>query len=106
MPLDIITIHVNCVSTKEAVSIADSLLNSHLVACANIIPEIRSSYWWKGRIERAKEVMLVMKTRRKNFKLVEKEVKRLHSYDVPEIIALPVVNASTDYIKWIKANTK
>jgi periplasmic divalent cation tolerance protein len=73
-----------------------------LVACANIIFGVESRFWWKGRINKAKETLLILKTRRENFKRVEKEIKRIHSYEVPEIIALPIVAGSKSYLEWLK----
>lgn len=105
MPTDIIMIMVNCASVKEAELISGYLLKTCLIACANILPGVKSRFWWKGNIDRAKEVMLVMKTRRKNFKAVDKEVRRLHSYEVPEVIALPVIEGSAGYLKWVKTST-
>jgi periplasmic divalent cation tolerance protein len=106
MPTDIVMITVNCASVKEAELISGYLLKTRLVACANILPGVRSRFWWKGKIDHANEAMLVMKTRRVNFKAVLKEVKRLHSYEVPEIIALPIMDSSPEYLKWVKTNTK
>jgi len=106
MKTDFIIVHICCVSRKEALAIAGYLLNKKLIACANILPGIYSMFWWKGRIEKANEVLLIVKTHVKNFMKIEKEVKRLHSYDVPEIIALPLAAGSKDYLNWIKDSIK
>ncbi len=92
---------VTCSSSREAKKIAGSLLDKRLVACANIIPGIGSRFWWKGKIESAREVLVMMKTKKENFKKIENEVKKLHSYEVPEIIAIPVIMGSKQYLDWI-----
>ncbi len=106
MKTDFIIVYICCASRKEAAALAGLLLGKKLVACANIIPGIDSRFWWKGRIEKAGEALLIMKTRIKNFKEMEKEAKRVHSYDVPEIIALPLIAGSKDYLNWIKKSVK
>lgn len=98
-------IMVMCASKKEAKMITDSLLKKHLVACTNIISGVESKFWWKGKLDSAKEFLLIMKTSRANFKKVETEVKRLHSYEVPEIIAVPIIAGSKEYLNWIKDST-
>ena len=92
---------VTCPSRKEADLIALTLLKKRLVACANVIPSVNSRFWWNGKLDRAGEVLVTMKTRRLNFSSVEKEVKRLHSYEVPEMIAVPIIAGSKDYLGWI-----
>lgn len=104
MKTDFVTIFVTCSSKREAELIADSLLKKRLVACANIIDKIESKFWWNGRIDKASEALVVFKTRSNNFKAAEKEVKRLHSYEVPEIIAMPIVSGSGEYLSWIRDN--
>lgn len=98
-------VFITCKSRKEARRIVISLLKKNLIACANIAGPIESIFRWKGRIEKANEVMAYIKTKRGNFAGIEKEVKRLHSYEVPEIIAIPIVAGSKDYLKWIDTNT-
>jgi periplasmic divalent cation tolerance protein len=93
-------------SKREAELVADSLLRKRLVACANITDKIVSKFWWNGRIDKASEALVIFKTSGNNFKAVEKEVKRLHSYEVPEIIAIPIVAISVDYKRWINDNVK
>ena len=102
MKNDYVIIFVTCGSKKEANDIANSLLKKSLVACVNIVSGVESKFWWKGKIDNAKEVILTMKTLERNFRTVEKEVKRLHSYEVPEIIAISVVAGSERYLDWVK----
>ena len=92
---------VTCASREEARKISSRLLEKRLVACANILPNIESRFWWKGKLDSAAELLLTMKTARSNFKKIETEIKRLHSYEVPEIIAIPIVAGSRDYLDWI-----
>lgn len=101
-----IAVFITCSSRKEAVCIADAILRKKLAACANIISELESKFWWNGKIVKAKEALVIAKTSRRRFISLEREVKRLHSYEVPEIIALPIVAGSKSYLEWIDKNTK
>jgi len=105
MGKDFVIIMITCATRKEAQKIANRLLTKKLVACAHIISDIESRFWWKGKIDYAKEALVTMKTRKTNFKKIENEVKKLHSYEVPEIIALPIIDGSKDYLNWIAENT-
>jgi periplasmic divalent cation tolerance protein len=97
-----IVILVTCGSLREARTIARSLVERNLAACVNLLPaRVESVYRWKGKIESAKEFLLIIKTTRKRFAAVQAEVRRLHSYEVPEIIALPIAIGSQDYLRWI-----
>ena len=99
---DKIVVLVTCGSAEEARRMARTLVEKRLAACGNIVgAPVRSIYLWKGKVESAKEYLLVMKTTRKRFAALREAVKRLHSYGVPEIIALPIVAGSTEYLKWI-----
>lgn len=101
-----IIIFVTCSSKKEAKNITGLLLKKRLIACANIISGVESNFWWQGKVDKSKEVMAVLKTKRANFKKIEKEIKRIHSYDVPEIIAVPIIAGSGDYLKWIGGSVR
>ena len=99
---DKIVVLVMCGSIREARRIGRALVDQRLVACANILEvPVRSIYRWKGKVESAREILAVLKTSRKRFTAVEREVRRLHSYDVPEIIALPILGGSEGYLRWI-----
>jgi periplasmic divalent cation tolerance protein len=105
MKIDAIVVLVTCKSKAEARRIAMALVKKRLAACGNIFESpVRSIYRWKGKIERAKEFLLILKSTRRAFAALEREVTRLHSYDVPEIIALPVARGSGKYLNWIAAN--
>jgi len=77
-----------------------------LAACANILVGVESIYRWKGKVERAREVLVVMKTTVARLRELEREVKRVHSYEVPEFVVLPVVAGSREYFKWIEENAR
>jgi periplasmic divalent cation tolerance protein len=87
---------------QEAVNIVRALLEEKLIACANILDPVHSLFWWKGKIEEEKEVLVLMKSQEKLFKNLSKRVKELHSYDVPEILALPIVEGSQTYLDWMR----
>src|SRR5713226_966461 len=98
---------VTCGTLKEARRIARTAVGKRLSACGNIIlSPVESFYTWKGKVERAREYLLVMKTTAKRLAELEKEVKRLHSYDVPEFIAVPIVAGSGDYLGWLQESVK
>jgi len=99
-------VFVTAGSRPEARRIARALLEQRLVACANIVPGVESHYWWEGKMDHAREWLLVMKTRRSKFRAVERAVKQLHSYQVPEIIALPLAAGQADYLRWIDASVR
>lgn len=97
-----VVVLVTCGSAKEAKSIADALVRKHLATCVNIVTSpVRSIYRWKGKIETAREYLLLIKTSRRRFAALEKEIQELHSYEVPEIIALPIARGSKPYLKWL-----
>lgn len=104
---DKIVVLVTCGSQREARRIARALVDARLAACVNVVQApVESIYRWKGRIETTREFLLVIKTSRKRFAGLEAEVRRLHSYDVPEIIALPIDRGSQPYLAWIDQSVK
>lgn len=82
------------------------ILQEHLAACVNIVSGINSFYHWQGRIDQAAEVMMIIKTKTDRLKELTNFVQMHHSYDVPEIIALPVIGGSDEYLSWINAETE
>ena len=88
---------------QEAVNIVRALLEERLIACANILDPVYSLFWWKGKIEEEKEVLVLMKSQKNLFKKLSRRVMELHSYDVPEILALPIVEGSQSYLDWMRA---
>ena len=97
---------VTCGSMGEARKIGRSVVEKKLAACANIVPGVESIYRWKEKVERAREVLVVIKTTAVRLRELESEVKRLHSYEVPEFIVLPVVSGSLEYLSWIQENAR
>jgi periplasmic divalent cation tolerance protein len=96
-------VFVICGSLNEARRIARAVVTKRLVACANIVATpVESVYRWKGKVEKAREFLMVMKTTSKRLSALEREVKRLHSYDVPEFIALPIAAGSSKYLSWLQ----
>lgn len=101
-----IVVFVTCVSAQEAQRIARVLVQKKLAACVHIGTPVKSIYRWKGKIESASEILMLIKTKRSKFAALEKEVRRLHSYDTPEIIALPILAGSKAYLKWLRECVK
>ena len=102
---DFIVVFVTCGSEEEALKIGRTLVEERLAACANIVSPLRSIYRWEGKICDEKEWLLVIKTRQSRFEDLAQGVKSLHSYSVPEIIALPITGGSPPYLNWIEENT-
>jgi len=100
-----IFIYITCPNKKEAKKIGLDLIKKRLAACCNIFP-IESIYWWQKRIVKDKEVVLIVKTLKKNFKKIEREVKRLHSYAVPCILEIQIKRGNLKYLKWLERETK
>ncbi len=91
---------------KEAQTIADVLLKHRRAACVNIVPTVSSLFWWEGKIDSDRESLLIVKTRASVLKGLVGLVKEVHSYDVPEIIALPILGGNPDYLEWIAREVK
>jgi len=101
-----IVIFITCQDVSEAERISESLVQQHLIACGNILPGVRSIFQWKGNVEHDSEVLLIAKSRRAVFHLILNEVRKLHSYETPEIIALPIVEGLKEYLDWVAEETK
>ncbi len=86
---------------KTAKIITESILNKKLAACVNIIDNLNSVYWWNNKIESSKELLLIMKSIQSKYCALEKEIKKLHPYEVPEVTAVDIKAGSRDYLKWI-----
>jgi periplasmic divalent cation tolerance protein len=102
---DYIVVYVTA-PQDEAVDLAKTLVEERLVACVNLVPGLRSIYWWRGKVEDEPEVLCIMKTRSNLFESLRDRVRELHSYEVEEIIALPIVAGNLPYLDWIKENTQ
>ena len=102
---DAIVVLITAASREEADRIARRLVEDRLAACVNVVPQVRSLFVWEGKLSQEDEVLLVVKSRRSRFEQLAAAVKQLHSYSVPEIIALPVVMGSADYLRWVSEST-
>jgi len=102
---EFVVVLVTAGSADEAGTIARALVDARLAACANVVGPIRSIYRWQGAVEEAAEHLLVIKGRAADLAAIETLVRRLHSYDVPEVIALPVVAGSAPYLAWLAGST-
>lgn len=91
---------------QVAETLARELLEGRLVACVNVVPGIRSLYWWEGEIERSDEVLMVIKARRDDVGAIAAKVAELHPYQVPEVIATDVVEGLEAYLRWVYTETK
>jgi periplasmic divalent cation tolerance protein len=101
-----IIVMVTTASKQEATTIAQSLLEAKLIACANILGPVSSHFHWSGKIERAEEHLMLMKSRVELFGELSEKVKSLHSYEVPEILALPIARGSKAYFDWLDSCLK
>ena len=97
-----IVVFITASNEDEAAKISRALVEEHLAGCVNIIKGIRSIYHWQGKIEDEPEVLMMAKTQRHLFPALSKKVKELHPYTVPEILALPIVEGSAEYLDWLR----
>jgi periplasmic divalent cation tolerance protein len=102
---EFVVVYATFASESEAQTIAEALVGSGLVACANIVPRVSSVFIWEGRVQREQESVAVMKTRAALAREVIEQIKRLHSYDVPAITVWPIVAGAPDYLAWIGEQT-
>ena len=98
-----IMVFITVPNRKTAQKVKKALLDTKIAACISIVDKIDSFYWWKGKIEHSKELLLIIKTLKSNFPLLEREVKKVHPYETPEITAVDI-SGSKDYLAWIKAS--
>lgn len=103
---DKILVFTTCGSAEEAAQIARSLVESRLAACVTVTPGIRSVYRWQGAIEEGEEWSLTIKSRRDLFAGLSTELRRLHSYETPEILAIPVVEGAAAYLQWMEGELR
>ena len=100
-----IIVLTTCNSSATASSIAETLVSNKLAACVNIVNSIESVYQWQGKIEHDKEILLIIKTRQSLFSQVEQAIQKRHNYELPEIIAVPIVSGEQNYLNWIQSTT-
>jgi len=102
---DMLLVYTTCKSVEEAKKIGKHLLDKHLIACTNIFPEMHPQFFWppkSNQLDEGDEVVLLAKTLESKYQEVETEIKKVHSYDVPCILAVPVVHVSKEYYDWMK----
>jgi periplasmic divalent cation tolerance protein len=99
---DVVIIFCTCGTHDEALTIANSLIEARLAACVNVLPAVQSIYRWQGKIETAHEVLLIIKTTQEHFTAVQDHITQLHTYDTPEIVAIPVIDGSDEYVAWLR----
>lgn len=98
---EFIVVFITTSSADEAIKIARALVEEKLAACVNIVPQVFSFYWWEGKLQEDKEALMIAKTTASAFPALEAKVKELHSYTVPEIIALPIKAGYKGYLDWV-----
>lgn len=103
--MESIVVYVTTPNEEEAANIAKTLVEEKLAGCINILKGVRSIYRWQGKIEDDSEALMIIKTQRALFEPLEKRIKEIHSYTVPEIIAIPIIDGSYDYLNWLKEST-
>ncbi|MEW6620252.1 MAG: divalent-cation tolerance protein CutA [bacterium] len=101
-----IVVLITTPQTEEATKIANKLVEDKIAACVNIIPHIHSIFWWENKIDKSAESLLIIKTRKSLLKKLITMVKKVHSYTVPEIIALPIIGGNEDYLRWLNESVK
>ncbi|MBU0709919.1 MAG: divalent-cation tolerance protein CutA [Candidatus Omnitrophica bacterium] len=101
-----VVIFITAANKKEAKLIARQLIKDKLAACVNVLDKVESLFWWQGKVDSAKEVLLIVKSKKEKLKKIIKTVKSLHSYQVPEVIALPIVGGFGPYLRWIDESVR
>ncbi len=99
-----IIVFITVSNTEEGIRIARTIVGEKLAACVNIVDNVRSIYWWEGRVEESDEAILIVKTRVELFNKLVERVRELHSYSVPEIIALPILTGYREYMDWLDSS--
>ena len=101
-----IVVLMTAASGEEATRLAEALVHQKLAACVQILPEMQSVYVWKGEVQREREVLVIAKSTRANFEKLERRVREMHSYETPEVIALPIVAGSDRYLDWLFSSSE
>ena len=101
-----IVVLITASGEEEARRIAGLLLNQRRAACVNIVPRVDSLFWWQGKPDSAEESLLIVKTKASLLRTIVSLVKEIHSYEVPEVIGLPIIGGNEDYLKWIDSEVE
>ncbi|MBM3821747.1 MAG: divalent-cation tolerance protein CutA [Verrucomicrobia bacterium] len=99
-------VFVTAPDLNQARALADRLLRERCVACANLVPGLESRYWWKGKLESAREILLILKTTRAKLRQVESVIREIHPYDTPEILSIESGEGSAKYLDWLSASVR
>lgn len=99
-------VYMTCETMKEAEGIGSVLVERRLAACVNILPGMKSMYWWEGKVEQAEEVVLIAKTSDSLVEELTQAVKAMHGYDVPCVVSVPIQGGNSDFLDWIRSETK
>ena len=103
---DKIVVLTTCAEESDAERMARALVDARLAACVNVVPGVRSFYHWKGKTESTEEYLLIVKTSRDLFGALRTEMEKLHPYELPELLALPVIAGAEDYLSWLQSNLR
>ena len=104
--MTVVAVFLTAKDARESRRLATALVQERLAACVNELGPVRSVYRWKGRVERAQEHLLMAKSDRRRVPALVQRVKELHSYDVPEVIALPILAGNPDYLSWVATSSR
>jgi len=99
---DSVVVLCTCANDEQASRIAEELVSHRLAACVNVLPPVRSIYRWQGTVEHADEILLLIKTTQSRFAALRERIQELHSYDTPEIVALPLIDGAEKYLTWLR----
>src|SRR5712692_6793983 len=99
---DRIIVYSTCSSQEEAKKLATHLVEARLAACVNVVPGVNSFYWWQGQVAEEAEILLLIKTSRELFGRLRAEWESLHSYEIPELVAVPIVEGAANYLDWME----
>ena len=103
---DLVLLYITCANRDEAISLARTLVQEKLVACANVLDGATSLYRWEGKLEEASEAILIAKTQAAKVEEATQCIKSLHSYSVPCIVTLPILSGNADFLQWVTEETK
>lgn len=101
-----VLLYITASNREEAISLSRELLEHRIIACANIVEHATSLYWWQGEIEHTAEALIIAKSFSYHVKAITEKVKAMHSYECPCVVATPIADGNTDYIKWLKHELK